>query len=76
MLIWVNAICLHSGNRLILWCKGSVNVHEKGLRAFYLAEAAVGYPPFLIFAVIHTYLIRYKEKLLSDIPGLKKWPTD
>jgi hypothetical protein len=34
------------------------------------------YPPFLIFAVIHTYLIRYKEKLLSDIPGLRKWSTD
>jgi hypothetical protein len=34
------------------------------------------YPPFLIFAVIHAYLIRNKEKLLFDIPGLKKWSTD
>ena len=34
------------------------------------------YPPFLIFAVIHAYLIRAKEKLLSDIPGLRKWSMD
>lgn len=34
------------------------------------------YPPFLIFAVIHTYVIRYKKKLLTDMPDLKKWPID
>jgi hypothetical protein len=31
------------------------------------------YPPFLIFAIIHAYAIRSKERLLTSIQGLEKW---